>query len=620
MNKAASNPFEDRLWIPVRNDGSTAVPPHGVMRITGADQEEAVLTVAEPSGDSQVNVLVNGLNAIPAGAYGAGTRTEPVEVLYETSDGTATGDYGTVSGSWKLRKGKTGFSHLGAGTGSTAWFAFMGPGFSAGGGTVVDAAFGVAGKINTADQVWGSGDKAAPEDFIVGWSTAGDHTLSFSEDTAFTGHLTKLHAYGTAATQRALEVRTGVTDNELILLMVAGPSGGNTAYFQFGADGADATFPPQIRIQSDAFGSVVSGDTTTVAGLQFTSGWLTGGAFTGYAPGGTDVALADGGTGASLADPNADRILFWDDSAGAVTWLEAGSGLSIAGTTITATGSGLPADPGADRILVWDDSDGAAEWWGLGADGGLHFDGATLHWSANLFADLTDPLSGSDTFVVFDLTTTTTLKAEISDIFTYVVNNLTAANIPAFNGLTNATPADADRFPFYDDGVGNRDCSGSELKTYVLTGFVRDYTLLQDQKAQNTEGGTFTSGSWQTRTLNTEVTDTGGNCSLSSNQFTLSAGTYEILAIAPAALVNRHQIRLQNVTAGTTLLTGKPSISGATDNTQTDSILVGRFTVAASQALEIQHQCQTTYGVSGFGLAANFTTEVYTVVVLRRVA
>lgn len=37
-----------------------------------------------------------------------------------------------------------------------------------------------------------------------------------------------------------------------------------------------------------------------------------------YAPGGTDVALADGGTGASLADPGADRIMAWDDSAGAV--------------------------------------------------------------------------------------------------------------------------------------------------------------------------------------------------------------------------------------------------------------------------------------------------------------
>lgn len=59
-----------------------------------------------------------------------------------------------------------------------------------------------------------------------------------------------------------------------------------------------------------------------------------------YKPGGTDVALADGGTGASLADPNADRILFWDDSAGAMTWLTVGSGLTITTTTITASGGG----------------------------------------------------------------------------------------------------------------------------------------------------------------------------------------------------------------------------------------------------------------------------------------
>lgn len=57
-----------------------------------------------------------------------------------------------------------------------------------------------------------------------------------------------------------------------------------------------------------------------------------------YRAGGTDVALADGGTGASLVDPNADRIMFWDDSAGQTTWLEVGSGLSITGTTLTASG------------------------------------------------------------------------------------------------------------------------------------------------------------------------------------------------------------------------------------------------------------------------------------------
>lgn len=69
----------------------------------------------------------------------------------------------------------------------------------------------------------------------------------------------------------------------------------------------------------------VSTPATAVAGTDY------------YNPGGTDVALADGGTGASLADPGVDRILFWDNSLGAVTWLEVGSGLSITGTVLTAS-------------------------------------------------------------------------------------------------------------------------------------------------------------------------------------------------------------------------------------------------------------------------------------------
>lgn len=72
----------------------------------------------------------------------------------------------------------------------------------------------------------------------------------------------------------------------------------------------------------------------TVTGTSSISG-------TAYVVGGTDVALADGGTGASLVDPNADRIFFWDDSAGSTAFLALGTGLSISGTTITATGVGI---------------------------------------------------------------------------------------------------------------------------------------------------------------------------------------------------------------------------------------------------------------------------------------
>lgn len=35
------------------------------------------------------------------------------------------------------------------------------------------------------------------------------------------------------------------------------------------------------------------------------------------------------------ADPNADRMLFWDDSGGATAWLTAGAGLLLSGTSIT---------------------------------------------------------------------------------------------------------------------------------------------------------------------------------------------------------------------------------------------------------------------------------------------
>ena len=74
------------------------------------------------------------------------------------------------------------------------------------------------------------------------------------------------------------------------------------------------------------------------ADLSLSAGVL-GVASTIYKSGGTDVALADGGTGASLTDPGADRVLFWDDSAGATTWLTMGTNLTITTTTLDATGS-----------------------------------------------------------------------------------------------------------------------------------------------------------------------------------------------------------------------------------------------------------------------------------------
>ena len=46
----------------------------------------------------------------------------------------------------------------------------------------------------------------------------------------------------------------------------------------------------------------------------------------------------------NLSDPGADRIGFWDDSAGSFEWLTVGTGLQISGTTLSATGGGGGGD------------------------------------------------------------------------------------------------------------------------------------------------------------------------------------------------------------------------------------------------------------------------------------
>ncbi len=98
------------------------------------------------------------------------------------------------------------------------------------------------------------------------------------------------------------------------------------------------------RISGDT-GGVVSGTFTVQSGAELAL--ASGAIFTAAEP----ISLANGGTGAALTDPGADRLLFWDESAGAVTWLEIGSGLSISGTTLSATGGGGGAPTDATYIV-----------------------------------------------------------------------------------------------------------------------------------------------------------------------------------------------------------------------------------------------------------------------------
>jgi hypothetical protein len=157
-------------------------------------------------------------------------------------------------------------------------------------------------------------------------------------------------------------------------------------------------------------------------------------------------------------------------------------------------------------------------------------------------------------------------------------------------------------------------------KTANVYALTSPHVILEDQKAQNTSGGTFTSGADRTRDLNTEVYDPFGLCTLSSNQFTLSAGTYYIDATVPCAGVDRNQAILYNATGTAQITRGTSSVAPFTTTAQSVSYIRAVFTVAASQALEIRHRCQTTGTTVGFGVESNFGTERYTRVCLWRIA
>jgi len=86
------------------------------------------------------------------------------------------------------------------------------------------------------------------------------------------------------------------------------------------------------------------------------------------------VALSAGGTGAKLSDPGADRVLFWDDSASAITWLTVGTGLSITDTSLTATGGGGGGSPAGTGTEIQYRVDGTT----FGAIAGSSFASSTL--------------------------------------------------------------------------------------------------------------------------------------------------------------------------------------------------------------------------------------------------
>jgi len=140
--------------------------------------------------------------------------------------------------------------------------------------------------------------------------------------------------------------------------------------------------------------------------------------------------------------------------------------------------------------------------------------------------------------------------------------------------------------------------------------------LLFDQKAQNAAGGTFNSGAWQQRVLNSKQGDQDESVTLANNRFTLPIGRWWIKWESPAYLVSGHQSQLYNVTQGTIVKMGsseRSAAAGATVSRSHGSVL---YDVPSPMQFVIQRRPPTSLWSNGAGLPTSFCAEIYTQVEL----
>lgn len=165
------------------------------------------------------------------------------------------------------------------------------------------------------------------------------------------------------------------------------------------------------------------------------------------------------------------------------------------------------------------------------------------------------------------------------------------------------------------DGAGNS-----------IWGDKEQFLHVQDQKANGTDGGTATSGSYQTRDLNTVETNEIAGASLAANRITLAAGTYYVEWSAPAhadgAVTSRHKTRLSNISGAAVSIIGTSEFveSSGSEPVTTRSFGAGRFTIAGSTVLELQHRVEVTNSADGFGQSVSFgDIEVYSDIKIWRI-
>lgn len=153
----------------------------------------------------------------------------------------------------------------------------------------------------------------------------------------------------------------------------------------------------------------------------------------------------------------------------------------------------------------------------------------------------------------------------------------------------------------------------------ALLSVARPLLALADQRTAGTNYGALNSGV-NTRVINTVLLNEIVGASLSANQVTLPAGTYEIDALTTIYAVTGSISVLFNVTDAILAVSGLSVRVDASQAVNLPSPVRGRFTISSPKVFELRTNCGGTSG-NGGGVAASLgIPEKYSDIMIRKVS
>jgi len=146
--------------------------------------------------------------------------------------------------------------------------------------------------------------------------------------------------------------------------------------------------------------------------------------------------------------------------------------------------------------------------------------------------------------------------------------------------------------------------------------------LISDEKAHNADGGNSSAG-WNDRDLNTESFDPDNIVSISSNQFTLGAGTYIIEFSCPSYFSEQNKAQLYDVTNSTAIANGMSVYAFSTNSAHSVSSGCGRVSITGNTTYKLRHYILNAKNSNGLGVALSVSStgnNVYSQVKITKLA